>query len=95
MNKEEIRSKILQCRKELKELYKERDTKKSTWKQCLYRVQEAHRNKDSEKAAAIAFKMHRISKRLLNIETLIANRALRQRDLQTKMILLKVKMGEI
>lgn len=95
MDKKELRSKILQCRKEIKELYEERNRKKSVWKQCLYRVQEAHRTKDSEKAAAIAFKMHRISKRLLNIETQIANRSLMQRDLQTRMVLLKVKIGEI
>lgn len=95
MDKEELRSKILRCRKELKELQRERNEKKSVWKQCIYRVQEAHRNKDSEKAAAIAFKMHRISKRLLNIETQIANRSLMQRDLQTRMVLLKVKIGEI
>lgn len=95
MDKKELRSKILQCRKEIKELYQERDFMKGTWKKCLYSVQEAHKNNNTEKANAIAFKMHRLSKKILNTENQIASRTLRQRDLQTQMVLLKVRLGEI
>lgn len=95
MDKKELISKILQCRKEIQELYKERDSMKGTWKKCLYAVQEAHKNNDPEKAKAIAFKMHRLSKKILNTENQIATRTLRQRDLQTQMILLKVQLGEL
>jgi hypothetical protein len=95
IEKEKLRSKILQCRKEIRELYHQRDQCKTTWKKCLYTVQEAHREKNPEKAKTIALKMHRVSKKILNMENQINTRTMRQRDLQTQMVLLKVKMGEL